>query len=305
VVDTTAPTIACPAPIVAECTADRAATVDVPNAIASDLCGGVVVSGPTGPGSYPLGTSTIGFTTTDDFGNATSCTTTVTVADTQAPVFDPATLVPQTVAGRCDDLTSVSFTPPRALDCQSVSVTCTPIDGSSRGAHTSTCTATDADGRHTTATITVNVLAPLHFHVEAPLWDDNDPDDIETDGDSTNLFTVGHSITNKVQVLSCACADVTKSIAGTVTARLTVRYRDDADPSSITSIVPTSTGVGGPNGELVLKNGFLQYVQATNALLYPADSWDNSHYFQNVLSLTYNSAPTVIVGQEDIRLESD
>jgi hypothetical protein len=151
----------------------------------------------------------------------------------------------------------------------------------------------------------VNVLAPLQIRVEPTLWDDNDADDIETDGDSTNLFTVGDTIQNKITLHSCACEDVTSSIADSATVRLTVRYRDDADPSSSTSIAPISTGVGGPDGALVPNGSYLEYDQATSALTYPSGSWDDGHYFQNVLSVTYNSAPNVIVGQEDVRLESE
>lgn len=302
VVDTTAPTISCPAPIVAECTASGSATVNVASATASDVCGGTSVTGPAGAASYPLGTTPLNFNTTDDFGNRASCASSVTVRDTSAPVFDPITLAPQTVAGNCDG-SPVTFTPPTAFDCQAVTVTCTPVAGNSLGANISTCTATDVDGRQTTATITVNVLEALHVRVQAPLWDDNDPDDIETDGDSTNLFAVGSTITNQVKVYSCDCADVTASIANTAIVQLAVKYRDDADPSASISITPTHAGIGGPNGELVSTGDSFEYDQATDST-YPSGSWYDGHYFQNVISVRWRSAPSVVVGAEDVRLET-
>ncbi len=303
VVDTTAPAIACPAPIVAECTGNGAATVDVPNATASDVCGGAIVTGPAGPGTYPLGTTTIGFGTTDDYGNLAFCTTSVTVGDSTAPVFDPATLEPRTVAGACDG-SSISITPPTATDaCQDVTVTCTQVPGTA-GTHASTCTATDASGNVTTATIQVTVLAPLLVKFQAPLWDDNEGDDIETDADSTNIFQVGSAIPNKVQIYTCDCTDITKSIASSVTVRLAVKYRDDANPGSSTPIDPIYQGTGGPNGQLVLRGNHFHYNQKTVPGTYPTGTWWNSHYYQNVVSVTYNSAPNVVVAQEDVRLET-
>ena len=302
VVDTTAPAITCPAPIVAECTGNSAATVDVPHATASDVCGGVIVTGPAGPASYPIGTTTLGFGTTDDFGNLAFCTTSVTVGDSTAPVFDPATLEPQTVLGSCDG-SPVGFTLPSALDaCQAVTVACTPVPGAA-GTHTSTCTATDGSGNQATATIQITVLAPLRLAFESPLEDDNAADDIETDADATNLFEVKRTIPNKVKVHACDGTDVTKAIAGSVTLRLSINYRDDASPAS-TSIEPAYQGVGGPDGRLVLTGNHFHYNQKTATGTYPSGSSASSHYFQNVVTLTYDAAPNVVAAQEDARLES-
>ncbi len=304
VADTLAPAISCPAPIVAECAASGAAIVDVPAATASDACGGVIVAGPAGPASYPLGTTTIGFGASDDFANLAFCTSTVTVGDTTAPAFDPTTLEPQTVLGTCDG-SPVGFTPPSALDaCQGVTVSCTPVAGDSIGANTSTCTATDGSGNQTTATIAIHVVAPLRLAFRSPLEDDNAADDIETDADVANVFEVKRTIPNKVKVHACNGADVTAAVASSVTLRLTVSYREDGDPGPGTSIEPDYHGVGAPGGVLVLTGGQFHYNQATDPATYPPGSVNDGHHFRNVVTLTYDSAPGVVAGREDVRLES-
>jgi Nidogen-like/HYR domain len=304
VADTTAPAITCAAPVVAECTGNSSATVDVPNAAASDVCGGVAVTGPAGAASYPLGTTPVGFGATDDFGNASSCATSVTVADTIAPVFDPGSLGTRTVLGSCNGA-PVSFTLPTATDgCQAVTVTCTPLPGDSLGANTVTCTATDGSGNDTQAAITVNVLAPLRLAFQAPLSDDNVADDINTDADVANMFEVKRTIPNQVKVFACSGADVTTAIAAGVTLRLTTSFRDDTSGNAGTAIVPTFTGVGDAGGVFVLTGDHFHYNQKTDSTSYPAGSVNNTHYFQNVVTLTYNAAPSIVAGQEDARLES-
>ena len=304
VVDTTPPTISCPAPITAECTGSSSATVDVPNAIASDICGGTAVTGPAGPTSYSLGTTTISFGATDDFGNLSSCATSVTVADTTPPVFDPGSLNPQTVLGSCDG-TPVSFQVPTATDsCQGAIVTCDPLAGNSFGVNRVRCTAIDGSGNQTTATITVTVVEPLRLAFLAPLSDDNVPDDINTDADVTNLFEVKRTIPNQLKVFACNGADVTVAIASSVTLRLSVSLRDDTNSGPGTPITPTFTGVGDPDGVFVLTGNHFHYDQKTDPVNYPVGTINNTRYFDNIVTLTYNSAPSIIAGQEDARLES-
>ncbi len=79
------PTIPCPAPITAEATGNFAASVNVPTATATG--DGVVVTGPSGTNTYPLGTTAIAFTATDSAGDSASCASSVTVVDTTPPVI--------------------------------------------------------------------------------------------------------------------------------------------------------------------------------------------------------------------------
>lgn len=91
--DTTPPTLACPAPVVAECTANRQATVNPGVAQVSDVCGGASATGP-GAGSYPLGTTPVTFTARDEAGNGASCASSVTVRDSTPPsITCPAPVV--------------------------------------------------------------------------------------------------------------------------------------------------------------------------------------------------------------------
>jgi hypothetical protein len=83
--DTTPPSITCPAPIVAECTGSSSAPVTPGAASASDICTTATVAGPAA-GSYPVGTTEVTYTATDQSGNQASCSSTIQVVDTTPPV---------------------------------------------------------------------------------------------------------------------------------------------------------------------------------------------------------------------------
>lgn len=85
VFDCERPSLACPSPFTAECTAAGGAEVSVPAATASDNCSAQVAS-PAG-GVFPLGTSALAYSATDPSGNFATCTTSVTVRDTTAPML--------------------------------------------------------------------------------------------------------------------------------------------------------------------------------------------------------------------------
>jgi hypothetical protein len=105
VVGQEAPALTCPtAPAVTECTGAGGAYVTVA-ATVTDLCGrGLTVSndhtgdGLDASGPYPLGTTTVVFTARDDEGHTSTCSTQVTVRDTQPPTLsvltDPSVLWP-------------------------------------------------------------------------------------------------------------------------------------------------------------------------------------------------------------------
>jgi large repetitive protein len=83
VIDTTAPSIACPADQTAECVGGRA-TVEPGSASATDNCGTPSVSAHPS-GSYPMGTTEVPYVATDSSGNSAICSMQVTVSDTLAP----------------------------------------------------------------------------------------------------------------------------------------------------------------------------------------------------------------------------
>lgn len=83
--DTLAPSISCPAPQVAECVGGGA-LVAPGQALASDVCAlGSVTQYP--PAVYPLGTTPLSYAAIDKAGNASSCSSSITVTDTQAPAL--------------------------------------------------------------------------------------------------------------------------------------------------------------------------------------------------------------------------
>src|SRR5207245_4299799 len=84
VVDTTPPVITCPAPIPAEATGNESAFVVPGSATAFDTAGPVTIKSPAA-GSYPLGTTTVTYSATDQSGNSSSCSSSITVVDTTPP----------------------------------------------------------------------------------------------------------------------------------------------------------------------------------------------------------------------------
>jgi hypothetical protein len=157
VVDNTAPAISCPAdPAPAECT-NGGAQVSLGNATATDNCGTPGIS--SVPASFPLGTHTVPFTAYDASGNVSTCTTTVTVADTQGPVI--------TLNGDADlsvkCSSSAVFVDPGASavdQCEgSVSVGVSgSVDLTTPGSYTLTYGAGDSAGRSSLAVRVVTVV---------------------------------------------------------------------------------------------------------------------------------------------------
>ncbi len=97
VVDTTPPTISCPANITVTLPLNTSATSMPVNFTvgASDSCGGVTVtSTPASGSSFPVGTTTVNSTATDAAGNTSSCSFTVTVRYNFTGFFSPVSNLP-------------------------------------------------------------------------------------------------------------------------------------------------------------------------------------------------------------------
>lgn len=168
--DITAPTISCPANRTASNDAGQcSATVDPGTATAADNCGAPTVTGQRSDGQsldapYPTGTTTITWTATDDAGNSSSCTQTVTVNDTENPTVScPANISANTDPGTCS-ATVDPGTATAADNCPGSTVAGTRSDGQAlnapypKGTTAITWTATDAAGNHSsscTQTVTV------------------------------------------------------------------------------------------------------------------------------------------------------
>ena len=113
VVDTKDPTLTAPADTVAECTAPTGTPVDIGIPTVSDLCDTNVDVSDDAPALFPLGSTDVTWTATDDSGNQTVDIQTITIEDTTPPTVmcnSPATVDPTDVP--------ISFTATAADICE-------------------------------------------------------------------------------------------------------------------------------------------------------------------------------------------
>jgi len=157
--DTEQPTLTVPANVVTSTAAGQCSAVVNFTVSAADNCGSVtVISTPPSGSTFPKGTTTVAVTATDEAGNATPGSFTVTVNDTERPTLTvPANIVTSADAGQCSAV--VNFTVSAADNCGSVTVVSTPPSGSffPKGTTTVTVTATDEAGNATPGSFTVTV----------------------------------------------------------------------------------------------------------------------------------------------------
>jgi hypothetical protein len=98
ILDAVAPVIGnVPGPIQAEQTSLAGTPVIVPLPTAADNCDDNVIITSNAPAVFPLGTTTVTFTATDDAGNSSTATTTVTIVDTTQPTIDSVSASPSTL----------------------------------------------------------------------------------------------------------------------------------------------------------------------------------------------------------------
>lgn len=162
VMDKLPPVVTCPAPISTTndtglCTASQSF-----EASSSDNCGvasTVYAIGGTpilSPYAFPVGVTTVDVTVTDVNGNVATCSFTVTVVDTEAPVL-------VNCPGNKTQVNNLSlaYTPPTATDNCGATVVCSPPSGATLapGSTNVTCTATDGSGNSDTCSFTVTVTA--------------------------------------------------------------------------------------------------------------------------------------------------
>ncbi|WP_304199868.1 HYR domain-containing protein [Flavobacterium alvei] len=179
IVDTTPPTITCPANVSVNANTGLcyATGVNLGTPITNDNCGVASVTNnaltlfPTG--QYPIGVSTITWTVTDYKGLTATCTQTVTVTDNQFPVIACPTNVSQSILTGCSR--SITIANPTTSDnCGVTKLTWTmtgaTVDNSpatginnvgtytfNRGVTTITYTAFDNSGKSSSCSFTVAV----------------------------------------------------------------------------------------------------------------------------------------------------
>jgi len=161
--DTQAPTIICPANVTQSTDPNQcSAVVNYSNATASDNCPGVGTPNctPTSGSTFPKGTTTVNCSVSDASANSSSCSFTVTVNDTQAPVITcPANVTQSTDTNQCSAV--VTYSNATATDnCSGVGTpVCTPTSGSTfpKGTTTVNCTVSDSSSNSSSCSFTVTV----------------------------------------------------------------------------------------------------------------------------------------------------
>ena len=166
--DTVAPTITAPANVTANTGAGATSCgvvvndTDLGNATTADNTANVNVnrSGVPAGNIFPVGTTTITYTATDDAGNSAEATQTVTVIDNTVPVIEaPAPTSASADATGQAAIPNVVATATASDNCGPVTLTQSPVAGTmvGVGSHVITITATDAAGNTSTATTTFTV----------------------------------------------------------------------------------------------------------------------------------------------------
>ena len=91
--DTQPPMISCPERVSIECTGNRGTAFSPLPAVATDVCAGVSVDNPE-PGIFPVGTSELLYTATDEVGLVSTCFGEVAVIDTTPPTVENVSASP-------------------------------------------------------------------------------------------------------------------------------------------------------------------------------------------------------------------
>jgi hypothetical protein len=217
---------------------------------------------------------------------------------------DLANAVPnQTVVAATNGV--VNFVVPNATSEYdwNVSVTTSPASGSILGAgqNNVVVTASDSYGTTTTTNFTLTVLPPLHVVFQSPLTDGNVPSDgVPGQANVANNFKSGQTVVHQVKLYDSTGKDVTSYAA--VTVKLNVVEMDVKNPIWSVDLPENSSGVGDSGGTMVLTGGSYQFNLKTTG--FEAGTANNGRFFLSDVTVYYNSAPTVIAGEEDVQLES-
>jgi len=195
-------------------------------ATATDNAGSVSIerSGVPSANVFPVGTTTITYTATDDAGNSSTATQTVTVIDNTAPTIavPPPTSTNADGAGHATIPNVVAGTT-ASDNCGPVTTTQSPLAGTvvGVGTHPITITATDAAGNTSTSTTTFTVIdGRLRFSLSAS------PD------------TVDRNKTTKVEV------NYTNTTNQRLTVSFVLRYTGPCDSGVVDQIGPGGINAG-------------------------------------------------------------
>jgi hypothetical protein len=200
--DTTAPVVTVPADILREATGPLGAMVAY-SASAQDIVDGTMTPAcaPASGSTFPITTTVVQCSVTDNAGNTGSAAFSVTVQDTTAPaVTVPADIARFATSSAGADVTFASS----ALDIVdgAISPSCTPDSGNTfaLGATTVTCTATDLHGNTGQKSFTITVTYSWSGFLQ-PINQDN-----------SSVFKLGSTVPVKFQ-LTGPSAGITDAVA--------------------------------------------------------------------------------------------
>jgi len=274
VTDTTDPTIAAPADVTAEATGLQT-TVTIGTATATDLVGVNAITSDA-PATFPVGTTTVTWTATDNYGNSASAIQSVTVTDTT----NPAITIPADVSVEATGpQTAVAIGMATATDL--VGVVSISSDAPATfpiGTKTVTWTATDAAGnsasdtqsvivRDTTpAVITLIGNNPLTIEATASGYTEPGATAIDTvAGDLSLAIAVDASGINTSVVGSYVVTYTVSDGFNLTVATRNVTVTDTSDPS----IIITDPPMFSPTGPFLLGPG-----ENTFAISWPVSAQD-------------------------------
>ena len=164
VTDSENPTITAPAAVSTTTTSGCSATgIALGTPTTTDNCSVVSVTN-NAPSTFPIGTTTVTWTVTDNAGNTASSTQTVTVTDAENPTITAPAAVSTTTTSGCSATGIALGTPVTSDNCGVAAVTNNAPSSFSIGTTTVTWTVTDNSGNTASATQTVTVTdneAPL------------------------------------------------------------------------------------------------------------------------------------------------
>ena len=169
VVDVEAPVLSCPTDVSVNNDNGVCGAVVTFNVSASDNCGLTTTYSHNSGDVFPVGTTTVTATATDDAGNVNTCSFNVTVNDTEAPVANCNALT-LTLNGGTATVDAAALTAGSTDNCgvDNVTLSQTTFTNENIGDNTVTVTLTDAAGNSTTCTATVTIEQSSNVTIDCP-----------------------------------------------------------------------------------------------------------------------------------------
>ncbi|MTI40605.1 HYR domain-containing protein [Fulvivirga lutimaris] len=289
VVDATAPTLSnCPSDINLTTTNSCTAVATWSDPSFNDICDAspIITKSHNSGTSFPIGTTSVTITATDDAGNQTTCSFNVTVTDISAPVFNscPSNITVAITGDGCD--ATATWTVPTASDNCSSDIVPTadfsPGDAFPLGTTTVTYTATDVGGNESTCSFDVTVVDQT-----VPVFTDC-PADIEIAADATCgaavSWTPPTATDNCDSGLTITESHASGSIFDLGTTTVTYTVTDEAGNETICTFNVTVIDETGPEITNCPSD-----IEITTAECEAVVNWDELTAVDNCSSITLSS----------------